>query len=291
MITPEQTVSKDSTACLPRIGGVHEVSHESIEKTREYFRASRRCPRTTTLMAMNQFEGWYYFLPVRCKCWTCPHCCRINARQLERKLAEGKPSAFITLTCKPSETETPQEAHDRCRPKIAKLFAALRKEFGKIEYACILETHKNGFPHWHILARCPYLPHGRIKALWEKMTNNSIVAIEKIRHQRHMGRYLVKYCGKELMQPKVNRLGRIISFSRNYLSPTRVTPKEVNVEWLKWDQPIEYVISRYQLVTSMMEVFDNGMVTMWTIRCETRPPHEEAWLRQLNDLPVDIDSA
>lgn len=265
------------------LSGVMAVCNNSLAQAREFFRSIRRCPRTTTLVGKAESGGYYRFIPVRCKTWTCPHCCRVNARQLEEKLAQGKPSTFITLTCRPSDTETPKEAHDRCRPKIARLFAQLREEFGTIEYACVLETHKNGYPHWHILARAPYLPHGRIKELWEKMTANSIVAIEKIRHQRQMGKYLVKYCGKEMQQPKFNRLGRIISFSRNFLSPTRVTPTEVKMEWMKWTDPIEDVIPKYRFQFDGFEVYESGEVIAYVDRLGKKAPHEEALLKWLNE--------
>lgn len=269
--------------------GVFKVSPETLRETSEYFRNTRRCPRTTTLVACNESRTWYHFIPVRCKCWTCEHCCRINAWQLEQKLAKGQPSTFITLTCKPSQTETPKEAHDRCRPKIAQMFAKLRQEFGKIEYACILETHKNGFPHWHILARCSYLPHGRIKELWEKMTGNSIVAIEKIRHQRSMGKYLVKYCGKEMLQPKLNRLGRVISFSRNFLSPTRATLPEVKVTWMKWPSPIEDVMMKHAHCFSHIEVYPSGELVGTAETIETRPAHEIALLKWLNEYRPPLE--
>lgn len=268
---------------------VLSVSSENLAKTRDYFRSSNRCPRTTTLVASNERRTWFRFLPVRCKCWTCPHCCKVNAWQLEQKLAQGKPSTFITLTCKPSNTETPKESHDRCRGKIAKLFAALRQKHGAIEYACILETHKNGFPHWHILARCSYIPQQEIKTLWEKLTGNSIVSIEKIRHQRQMGKYLVKYCGKEMQLPTFNRLGRVISFSRNYLSPTRVTlPKSV-VTWVKWTEPIETVLEKYRHCFEAFELAQGGEVIAYHEDTETRQPHELALLKWLNEYRPPLE--
>ena len=271
------------------LGGVLKVSTENLSKAREYFRTTIRCPRTTTLVASNERRTWFRFVPVRCKCWTCPHCCKINAWQLEKKLAEGKPSTFITLTCRPSDTETPKEAHDRCRGKISKLFAELRKRHGVIEYACILETHKNGFPHWHILARCSYLPQHEIKTLWEKMTGNSIVSIEKIRHQRQMGKYLVKYCGKEMQLPTFNRLGRVISFSRNYLSPTRVTLPKDGVSWVKWTEPMESVLEKYRHCYEAFELTTGGQVIAYHEDTETRQPHELALLKWLNEYRPPLE--
>lgn len=269
--------------------GVHAVSTNLFVETRRIFQSLNRCPRTTTLVGANESNTIFRFIPVRCKCWSCPHCCKINAWQLEQKLAEGKPTAFITLTCKPSESETPKAAHDRCRPMINRMFAKLRADHGMIEYACILETHKNGFPHWHILARCSFIPHARIKALWEKMTGNAIVAIEKIRHQRSMGKYLVKYCGKEMQQPKLNRLGRVISFSRNFLSPTRTTPPKVKGSWVKYDQPVEEVLPRYSQLISHVEIFDSGEMIGTAEKIISRPLHEVALLQWLNEYRPPLE--
>ena len=284
-----RTSPPESRAAAAGLGGVLVFCPETREKTRTYFRTSSRCPRTTTLVGFYEAQGYYRFIPVRCKCWTCPHCAPINARQLESKLAQGKPEKMLTLTCAPSPAETPKESHDRCRPKIAKMIAELRILYGKIEYAAILEEHQNGYPHWHLLLRSNFIPVEKIREIWLRLTGNSIVHITKIRHQKAMGRYAVKYMAKDLQKSKSSRLGRVISFSRNYLSPTRITPPQVKVEWMKWNAPVEEVLEKFAWTIKTISIDEFGEVTASSLVLEKPRSNDDVVREWANELPVRYD--
>lgn len=256
--------------------GVLVFCPETRKKTSEYFSSLNRCPRTSTIVGKSTYTNQMRFIPVRCKCWNCPHCCKVNARQLEERLRAGQPSALLTLTTCVRDGETPQECHDRVRPQITKLFRELRKKYGVIEYACILEEFKSGYPHWHCLLKCAWIPQHEISKIWLRLTGAYRVEIEKIRHQRSMGKYLVKYVTKENLKPRESRLGRIVSFSKNYLSLTRVTPTNDEWRWFKDKAPIENVLASYEGFLKAIEIMPDGSVMATTEVNETLPSPDEA---------------
>lgn len=264
-IAKEKHSVPQSTPVPVSLRGVLVFCPETRRQTREFFARAARCPRTQTLVGENNKTGQMRFIPIRCKCWNCEHCAKVNCRQLEEKLADGKPSCMITLTTKLVQGETPQQAHDRHRPQISKMFASLRKKYGVIEYACVLETHKNGNPHWHILARCAFIPQVAIREEWEKRTGSYIVGIEKIRHQRKMGRYVTNYVLKEKHIATADRLGRIISFSKHYLSATRVTLSQEGWTWRRDKLQVEFALDSYSHILKSIEILPTGEVLATTV--------------------------
>ena len=277
VVQPDPSIHQQNPTKAPAGSfGVQRIYQNSLALASEFFRSQSRCPRTATMWSSDPFSTRRFLVPIRCKSWKCEHCAKVNAIKLESRIASGKPSHFITLTCKPSQTETPKEAHDRCRPFISRMMYELRKKCGKIEYACILEQHQNGFPHWHIVARCSYIPHSLIKHYWLKYTGNSIVGIEKIRQQKQMGKYLVKYVTKGMIGKLQHRLGRVISFSRNYLSCISVTPKQFKLTWHFSEKPIEQLLEAMARDFTFFTIEPDKSITLTLDQAETRTQQQAA---------------
>ena len=245
----------------PGIGVISSYTG-TMEEARDYLRTPSRCPRTSTMVGYQKATGRYRFIPIRCKCWTCEHCAKMNKYLLEQKIASGEPDRMVTLTCRPVEGYTPKEIHDRCRKKIPLLFAALRKEFGAIEYAAVLETTAKGMPHWHILVRGGYIPQARLKQLWHKMTGNFVVGVEKIRSTKSVQSYIVKYLAKDFEKHKSERLGRLISFSKRYLSPTRVTLSDEEWVWERSQHTISWIIDYQFSDRFWVQISNEGIVDL-----------------------------
>lgn len=245
----------------PGIGVISSYTG-SMQEARDYLRRPSKCPRTSTMMGYHKATGRHRFIPIRCKCWTCEHCAKINKYLLEQKIASGEPDRMVTLTCRPVEGYTPKEIHDRCRKKIPLLFAALRKEFGEIEYAAVLETTAKGMPHWHILCRGGYIPQARLKQLWHKMTGNFVVGVEKIRSAKSVQSYIVKYLAKDFEKHKSERLGRLISFSKRYLSPTRVTLRDEEWVWERSPYTISWIIDYQFSDRFWVQISNEGIVDL-----------------------------
>ena len=276
-------VHSPTTTAQGRPGiGVPLSYRGTVQEARDYLRVPSKCPRTSSMKGYHTATGRIRFIPLRCKCWTCPHCAKINKYNLEAKIASGKPDRMITLTCRPEEGRTPKEIHDRARKKIPILFARLRKEFGEIEYAAVLETTGRGLPHWHILCRGDYIPQAAIKKHWNQLTGNYIVGIEKIRSAKSVQSYIVKYLAKDFEKHKTERLGRLISFSKKYLSAPRVTNSEPGWIWTRSENTISWLIDYTVHSGYTVEISDKGIVTLYPlIPPDLRTP-EDIWLEQLN---------
>jgi hypothetical protein len=178
---------------------------------------SRFCPRVKSLLVFNPTTLERRLYPIRCKCWTCSYCFPKNLSRTIRRLVEGKPTRFLTLTCRPQHGETPLQAYHRVRGKIRVLFSAIRKEFGPQQYAVICEKHKNGFPHWHLLTRGSFVPQRWLSSQWERLTGAFRVDIRRITDPDATAAYCVKYITKGMCFARLDKRFRVVSFSRSYL--------------------------------------------------------------------------
>ncbi len=177
------------------------------------------CPRVKTLVEYSFGGRFQRVIPIRCKCWTCPHCRRKNLGMLIHQLDENPPERFLTLTCKPKLLETPLQAYNRCRPMIRKLFEKARRLFGCQEYAIFCELHRSGFPHWHILQRGGYIPQHWLSKTWESLTGARIVDIRKCFNARESIRYVTKYVTKATGMERLDPKFRIVTFSKHFRKP------------------------------------------------------------------------
>jgi len=69
------------------------------------------------------------------------------------------------------------------------------EDFG---YFCVLEPHKSGFPHLHIVVKTPYylIPQRKLSELWCRYTGSRVVYIRRVRNRREVF-YLLKYLLKQ----------------------------------------------------------------------------------------------
>jgi len=145
----------------------------------------------------------------------------------------GKPERFLTLTTWPQPGETAQDVYKKYRPKVSYLFAKLRKMYGSFEAVTILERTQKGFPHWHCLVRCPFIPQQVISDLWQRLTGAKIVDIRRIRDEKEAICYVTKYILKAVDNNLTHRLGRLTSFTSGYSIQDRVTPQTREFVWSK----------------------------------------------------------
>lgn len=99
---------------------------------------------------------------------------------------------MVTLTCR--HEESPSAQLQRMRKAFQYFVTDMRKVVGEFEYVRVLEQCVDGYPHFHLLARCSYVPQPRLKALWVKHTGAEIVDVRKA-HGRSVA-YVAKYIGK-----------------------------------------------------------------------------------------------
>lgn len=181
-------------------------------------------------------------LLVRCGSWDCPVCAPRKARKLMRRAhhgqiaIEGKQDGFrdlynfklLTLTYGGNEkrkTASPAEAAKEMSKAWDKLVKAMREEFGHFLFLKVFETHKDGWPHLHILLVgkniSPWEVRAYIEKLWRYKYHFGFIKLNSNPDSRTKAiSYILKYLFKD---PHVIKGVHIYSASRTALE--RAMPK------------------------------------------------------------------
>lgn len=202
---------------------MHQLSKAETAAIRN---AQRLCPTSkgTTALHLNTKDAALF--AVGCRSWACPACGPAKKRQLVQRIVKAKPSAFVTLSCR--HEGTPQHQHAKIARALPRVIATLRKTLGlDIEYFRMLEECKDGYPHFHLLARTAYIPQKTLSEEWEKQTGASVVDIRKA-HGKST-KYVAKYISKAR-----DKTG---SWTRQRCSVTRrfwAKDDDTEQEWIDW---------------------------------------------------------
>jgi hypothetical protein len=140
----------------------------------------------------------------------------VNLKVLLERIGRGRPTKFITLTARPNPGETAEAVNARHRPAIRRLVETLRRTKGEFEYCCVTELHRSGYPHWHLVVRCGFIPQSELSRLWEHLTGSFKVDIRAIKNAKHCANYVAKYVTKTTGTNKPPWLQRVIGFSRHF---------------------------------------------------------------------------
>lgn len=136
--------------------------------------------------------------PLRCKCWGCDHCVHQKRRDLWHKATKGKPRLFLTLTMAPTEGSTPeQQARDlvvHFRMMRQYLMRKLKRK--SPTFLAVVEQHKSGWPHLHILLRSGFIHHRLIREWWASRTGSFQIDIRIAKGPRQVASYVSKYIAK-----------------------------------------------------------------------------------------------
>ncbi len=127
---------------------------------------------------------------------------------------------FITLTIDPNKYIDEKEAFEIGNRHIKQFLYLMRKRYGNFKFMRKLEFHKNGFPHWHILAGITSkIDLDFIRKIWGK----GRIDVERIKPSTK-GKtfdYLFKYACKKQHIPQwvgeQNRF-RFVSFSKGFFT-------------------------------------------------------------------------
>lgn len=133
-----------------------------------------------------------------CNRWTCDECRPKRLAKLKRLAQSGRPTTMITLTCRHSSYESPDAAAQRLVQAWRLVLQRAKREglAARIEYLCVFEEHKSGWPHLHILCRAPYLSHSWLSARMEEYADGPNVWIAQVKSARSASRYVAKYVSK-----------------------------------------------------------------------------------------------
>jgi len=135
---------------------------------------------------------------LRCKRWQCHHCLKDRLNQLKALAQRGYPTTLITLTVKRGAYDTPDEAARALVRAWRNVRQRARREglARSIPFVAIFEATKAGWPHIHILARCPYIDQRWISERMDEYAGSPIVDIRRVKTARGAARYVAKYVSK-----------------------------------------------------------------------------------------------
>lgn len=207
---------------------------------------------SSTLIASTEFGA--IAAKVHCRKAGCEECAPLLRAQLIAKACQGEPNRFITWTSMVRSDQTPVEAYRELikaqqhtiryarhrlkvppedRWKIPNGYKSAKRELQVIRYAReddaagltsinyfrTTEATKRGWPHLHMVARCPYIPQEWLSWQMGKRLGSPVVDIRAIGDRFKRVAYIVNYITKD-----ENRFGnsRRYSFSQKYKLP----PKE-----------------------------------------------------------------
>lgn len=219
--------------------------------------ARSQCSRTELSVARDG-RLWRRALP--CRCWKCTACARKLRYGVMCLAASGAPNRMVTLTISPKvepdpinarlrvhkawrtlrltiarelarpiadrwKTRTPAARARRAAPNQAAPPAAPKLKPPALPYFAVVERHKSGHPHLHLLLRCGYVPQRWLSAQMRRLAGSPIVDIRKVSSSKHAAGYVAKYLGKA---PARFAGSRAYWYSRNYsLTPAGEQPTPV----------------------------------------------------------------
>jgi len=203
-------VTKNSTNAGDGVEAPKTYLVGKLAQTREILEC---CPTASTMVATELETALDSIIAIPCRRWGCRWCGQRKAFQLACKCELAKPERFITLTIDPKRWESPREAYDGTRRKLSDFAKEIRKIRGGFEYLRVLEVTKAGWPHYHFLAKCPYIPQATLSKIWASLTGAVIVDVRRVENQKNVFRYVLKYLCKQTYIPWTSRR---VSWSRNF---------------------------------------------------------------------------
>ena len=150
------------------------------------------------------------FHRLNCRTWGCCYCGPKKAkryRYLIGHLAEReKLTRFLTLTLDPSKVEGDSVRY--LRGVFNKFRLYLRRKYGApVKYIAVLEFHKSGIAHLHLLVD-RFIPWDWIRQSWSAIGGGRVVFIKYVDVHR-ISRYLSKYLTKKLLLSAPKRSRRV----------------------------------------------------------------------------------
>lgn len=172
----------------------------------------------------------YEVAPFRCRSWRCSTCRPRKAKELARRIASAAATnhltTLITLTIDPSLSSGHHLDH------LWTAWRRLRDQYARehpgLKAVAIVELHKSGVPHLHVLTTLR-TPQRTLSDRWRTASNGSyIVDIRHVRAQA-VARYVTKYLTKDTPSDAIPRGRRRYNASWHLLP---APPSRPDSPWL-----------------------------------------------------------
>lgn len=180
---------------------------------------------------VNELPGEHVCVSLRCRAWTCPDCAEDRKRGLIAQAHGGQPDTFLTLTMRrveglepeaaalaisrywrlvrlralreakrditktptPAGTEPPggwpRDGHGRV-PRQVFLHG------DRLPFLAVVEKHKSGWPHLHIMLRSKWMHQRWIAAQMAELADSPVQDIRRINGRAKVAAYVAKYAAK-----------------------------------------------------------------------------------------------
>lgn len=187
-------------------------------------------------------------ISLRCRAWTCPDCYHDRKRRLMREMSAGQPNKFITLTMRRVEGMTAEQAAKRLSHawRLCRLRIIRHAKLKSLPFIAVVEKHKSGWPHLHILARMPWFSQKLLSTWMAELCDGPNVWIEHLDKSSKAVSYCAKYCGK--CAQKIGTTKRYWQ-SRDYdmrSAEEKERFKKQQSVWNKWPATIKRMAEAYE---------------------------------------------
>ncbi len=192
-----------------------------------------------------------------CKTWDCAYCGPRKAwryKQAIRVIAERHSlTRFLTLTLDPSKIEGDPVRY--LRRVFNKFRVSLLRKFGcSVTYIAILEFHKSGIPHLHVLID-RFILQRWISESWSALGGGGIVDIRFVDVHR-ISHYLAKYLTKELLMSAPLRSRRVTTSRSIHLLEKTAS----DTTWVMDGRSIFHLFSIFGSVAQDVQVDCDGFL-------------------------------
>jgi hypothetical protein len=209
-----------------------------------------------------------------CKTWDCAYCGPRKAwryKQAIRVIAERHSlTRFLTLTLDPSKIEGDPVRYLR---RVFNKFrvSLLRKFKCTVTYIAILEFHKSGIPHLHVLID-RYVRQQWISESWSALGGGGIVDIRHVDVHR-ISHYLAKYLTKELLMSAPLRSRRVTTSRSIHLLEKTAS----DTTWVMDGRSIFHLFSIFGSIAQDVQVDCDGFLFSFSlpVGIDTPPWHKQ----------------
>ena len=211
---------------------------------------------------------------LNCKTWACAYCGPRKAwryKQAIRVIAERHSlTRFLTLTLDPSKIEGDPVRYLR---RVFNKFrvSLLRKFKCTVTYIAILEFHKSGIPHLHVLID-RFVRQQWISESWSALGGGGIVDIRHVDVHR-ISHYLAKYLTKELLMSAPLRSRRVTTLRSIHLLEKTAS----DTTWVMDERSIFHLFSIFESFAQDVQVDCDGFLFSFSLPVGTDTP---PWSKQ-----------
>lgn len=194
---------------------------------------------------------------------------------------------FITITHRRTNEFTPDEAAQRLVVAWRLAAKAAKRKYGykQLPYLVVIERHKSGYPHLHILLRCKWIDFKWLSDQMRERIDSPRVNIQRLQTAAQAAYYVTKYIGKDP--------ARFEGCKRYWRSLDWVVDRDTWDEWYG-DKGGGWTVCDYDINTLASRLSSSGYEVVWhdhgrfeaTKRAEdASDPQADEWLRRALERP------